>query len=411
MGALSNNFGRVQKVTFLGNTDNVNFGWFAYDSTDGHPKKCYPILNHACHTCPHAVEFPILSSYLTEEAMRDLSGQITADGWIIVERVLFPPDHTGGYFSDCYYVERDGAKAFLKVLDITNFSDLNGLLAGLSGFAYETSLVQHTTNVGLSRVVRLLESGEIEVDPKNPVAVLRRLPYLVFERGEGDIRSTVDVSLSVSNSSRFRVLHRAAAGLLQLHQANIAHQDLKPSNVIKVAKDDLKITDLGRSSMRGSVAPHDALPVAGALTYAPFELTYSYMLPDWTKRRLATDVFHLGCLIVFVFTNVVLPSQVFARLELAYRPESWGDAYDGVIPHIKAALSKVVEEVAIDFPAPFREELTSMVLDMCHPNPEQRGVAGGKRGNVGTTLWLQKYVSHFDRLEKKSTALGKAGHA
>ncbi len=65
--------GVVQKVTFLGNTDNVNFGWFAYDSTDGHPKKCYPILNHAhpysypypflfflCHTCPHADEFPIL---------------------------------------------------------------------------------------------------------------------------------------------------------------------------------------------------------------------------------------------------------------------------------------------------------------------------------------------------------------
>jgi len=40
--------GVVQKVPFLGNTDNVNFGWFAYDSTDGHPKKCYPlILNHA----------------------------------------------------------------------------------------------------------------------------------------------------------------------------------------------------------------------------------------------------------------------------------------------------------------------------------------------------------------------------
>ncbi len=36
----------VQKVTFLGNTGNVNFGWFAYDSTDGRPKKCYPFLNH-----------------------------------------------------------------------------------------------------------------------------------------------------------------------------------------------------------------------------------------------------------------------------------------------------------------------------------------------------------------------------
>ncbi len=31
--------GVVQKVTFLVDTDNVNFGWFAYDSTDSHPKK------------------------------------------------------------------------------------------------------------------------------------------------------------------------------------------------------------------------------------------------------------------------------------------------------------------------------------------------------------------------------------
>ncbi len=36
---MSQVWGMVQKVTFLGNTDNVNFGWFAYDSTDGHPKK------------------------------------------------------------------------------------------------------------------------------------------------------------------------------------------------------------------------------------------------------------------------------------------------------------------------------------------------------------------------------------
>ncbi len=32
---------------FLVDTDNVTFGRFAYDSTDGHPKKCQPILNHA----------------------------------------------------------------------------------------------------------------------------------------------------------------------------------------------------------------------------------------------------------------------------------------------------------------------------------------------------------------------------
>lgn len=39
--------GVVQEVTCLGNTDHVNSGWFTYDSTNGHPKKGYPLLNHA----------------------------------------------------------------------------------------------------------------------------------------------------------------------------------------------------------------------------------------------------------------------------------------------------------------------------------------------------------------------------
>jgi len=38
---------RGSKNNVLGNTANVNFGWFAYDATDGHPKKHHPTLNHA----------------------------------------------------------------------------------------------------------------------------------------------------------------------------------------------------------------------------------------------------------------------------------------------------------------------------------------------------------------------------
>ncbi len=55
--------GVVQKVTFLGNTDNVNFGWFAYDSTDGHPKKCYyaayaqDILDHMSAELPEVTDW------------------------------------------------------------------------------------------------------------------------------------------------------------------------------------------------------------------------------------------------------------------------------------------------------------------------------------------------------------------
>jgi len=343
--------------------------------------------------------------------MPDLIGTTTAAGWTVTEKVKFPVDHTGGHFSECFLVERGNDKAFLKVIDITKLSDVAELLAGLSAFSYETSLATHTTNLKLSRVISLLESGQLEVDPNNPVAVLRKLPYLVFERGVGDIRSTVDVSKLVSNRWRFCVLHRAAMGLMQLHGSGIAHQDLKPSNIIQMVADDLKVGDLGRSSMRGQAAPHDVLSVAGALSYAPFELTYGYLLPDWMERRIATDVFHIGCLAVFVFTNVVLPGYVFSRLDPIYHPDQWGDPYGGVIPHLTASLQTSVQEISQDFPQEFRAELVSLVLDLCNPDPLKRGHRQGTGALAGTKLWLQKFVSRFDLLEKRAAVLDRTKNA
>ncbi len=334
--------------------------------------------------------------------MPNLIGMKTISGWTITEKVTFAPDHTGGYFSECFYVEKDNVKSFLKLLDISNFTDIGKLLQGLSEFKYETQLVQVSTEKRLSRVVRLVESGELEVDPNNAVPVLRKVPYLIFERGQGDIRSTVDVSKSVSDKWRFCILHRATSGLLQLHQANIAHQDLKPSNVLLFSNEQLKIGDLGRSTQRGNNAPHDSLQIAGALSYAPFELQYSYLLPDWVQRRLATDVFHVGCLLVYIFTNIVLPTHVFDRLAPIYQPTAWGDPYPQVVPHIKAALEQSLLELADDFPLLFKDELIAIVRDMCNPDPERRGVGLGPRSNVGTTLWLQKFVSRFDIMEKRA---------
>lgn len=343
--------------------------------------------------------------------MSNLIGKQTTGGWTIVEAVAFAPDHTGGYFSECYFVEREFEKAFLKLLDISHFANFEKLLQGLSEFKYETQLVQLSTDRRLSRVVRLVESGELEVDPTNSVPLLRTLPYLVFERGEGDIRGTVDVSQAVSDKWRFCILHRAATGLLQLHQASIAHQDLKPSNVIRFPNDQLKIGDLGRSTRRGNSAPHDSLPIPGALSYAPFELQYSHVNTDWVQRRLATDVFHVGCLLVYVFTNVVLPAHVLDRLDLVYRPSAWGDPYPQVVPHIKAALEKSLAELAGDFPLAFRDELVSMVRDMCNPDPEKRGIGPGPRSNVGTSLWLQKFASRFDLMEKRVSLAARLPNA
>ncbi len=341
--------------------------------------------------------------------MLDLKGKTTPAGWLIGDPVSFAADHTGGYFSNCHYVSRDGQRAFLKALDIEKF-DITQLMGVMSGFQYESDLLGVCKDKRLNRVVQVLESDKIERDP-TASAVLRYVPFLVFELADGDIRNTVDVSASVTNQWRFYVLHQTTLALLQLHGQSIAHQDLKPSNVLVFPDARLKLGDLGRSSLRGFPAPHDSLPRPGAANYAPFEQRYGDVPSDWVERRLSSDVFHLGSLAVFAFTNICLPEYVMGKLADPYRPENWGAPYAEVMPYIQAALTQSIHEIADDFPDQFRNDLVALVLDLCHPESARRGRSDDKsKASVGL-LWLQRYASRFDILEKTARVRRSDPHA
>lgn len=330
----------------------------------------------------------------------DPIGKHTVDGWQVVEKVEFGDDHTGGHFSSCFFVEKAGKRAFLKALDIEKF-DVSVLGELLAQFEYETTLVQVCRDKRLRRIVQVLDAGTIERE--HAVVVLRRVPYLVFEiADEGDIRSSVDVSNAVPDRWRFSILHQTALALLQLHKEAIAHQDLKPSNVLVFAGEMLKLGDLGRSSRRGVPAPHDGFAVAGARKYAPFEQRYSFQVSDWIERRLTTDVFHLGCLAVYVFTNVVFPECVMEKLPDPYKPEAWGGSYAEVLPHIQAAFYESVEQVSKGFPERSRDEMQQMIVDLCNPDPAQRGRGALAANASPDLLWLQRFASRFDALEKAS---------
>ena len=341
--------------------------------------------------------------------MLNLTGKTTSGGWLIEEPVEFAADHTGGNFSSCFYVSKDGNRAFLKALDIEKF-DISVLLGVLEGFKYETNLVGICRDSKLSRIVQVLESGEIERDPAAP-PVLRRVPYLVFELADGDVRRSIDVSAAVTNQWRFYVLRQTTLALLQLHGKSIAHQDLKPSNVLKFGVDRLKLGDLGRASLRGSPAPHDSFPRPGALNYAPYEQRYDHRPTDWIERRLTADVFHLGCLTVFTFTNICFPEYVMSLLSTPYQPVNWGIGYAEVMPHVQAAVIQAVHEIAPDFPDQFRPQLVEIVLDLCHSDPTLRARTGPKNKTSVGLLWLQRYASRFDVLEKTAKVQRAPIHA
>lgn len=328
-----------------------------------------------------------------------LTGKITAGGWTVLNKVQFAADHTGGNFSDCYYVEKDGEKAFLKALDIANF-DIAKIGSSLNAFDYEVGLANLCREKRLVRIIQVIENGQIERDP-NALPALRNVPFIIFELANGDIRETVDISKTVTNQWRFQVLHQTTLALLQLHKEQIAHQDLKPSNVLRL-KDKLKLGDLGRSSLRSKPAPHDTFKIAGALNYAPFEQQYGYLSSDWLERRLCVDVFHLGCLIVFNFTNICFPASVISNLQDTYKPLNWSGPYEQVIDHIRHAMIQNLHTISKDFPEQFKKDLIDCVIDLCDPDPSIRG-RNGKQNLPANQRLLEKYVNKFDRLSKLAT--------
>jgi serine/threonine protein kinase len=343
--------------------------------------------------------------------MIDLIGKTTQDGWFLEKAATFDVDHTGGYFSTCFNVTRDDKKAFLKALNLDKF-DIRKLMNFFTEFQYEQDTLTVCRDSKMNRIVRLIEAGNIDRgDTFSPIQ--RQVPFIVFELADGDIRSSIDVSKNLSNRWRFFVLHQTTLGLLQLHAAQIAHQDLKPSNVLRFGEKQLKLGDLGRATHRSRPAPHDGLARPGHINYAPFEQRYNYTAPgEWALRRISADVFQLGTLLTYAFTSVVLPGSVLDSIEPNYHPNNWGGTYADVMPFLQAQLVKTVHELSSDLPEPFRGELTQIILDLCHADPLQRGRLGSKSGQPNTSaLWLQRYVSRFDILEKKAAVLESVRHA
>jgi hypothetical protein len=54
-------------------------------------------------------------------AVHSLEGRTLKTGWNVIEKVKSKPSSTGGNFSVCYIVEKDGVVGFLKAINILSF--------------------------------------------------------------------------------------------------------------------------------------------------------------------------------------------------------------------------------------------------------------------------------------------------
>ncbi|MEC4890779.1 MAG: protein kinase [Nitrospira sp.] len=335
-----------------------------------------------------------------------LEGLTLANDWHVLKRVEKHGTSTGGFFS-CGYIaqHKDGKQGYVKALDF--FSRLSdhtnpavALKPYIDAFVFECDLLHRCRDRKLSRVVTALDDGAVTVPGIPPPSTVQ---YIIFELADGDIRSQLAKADQVDIAWMFRSLHHIALGVEQLHSINVAHQDLKPSNVLVF--DDAsssKIADVGRAAARGVEPPHYDLVIPGEQRYAPPELLYGSAPSSWEARRMGCDAYLLGSMISSFFTTLSMTQLIQMTLDERFHWLNWHGTYEEVLPYLRAAFADALDYSAHEFPAEFRSELREALSQLCDPDPSLRGHPRDRSMKFGNPFSLQRYVSLFNLLASRA---------
>jgi len=356
----------------------------------------------------------------------ELVGKTVDDKWLIVEKLKSDDsDSTGGFFSVPYKVKHQetGEHAFLKVVDMLKALNIYQQNEGIttaeatnrvtSSHLFECELAEACTGRKMTRVVKALHHGELLLTIPGTEFKLGH-GYLLFELGQGDTHTLLKQVKPTNAAWKMRALHQTAVGLKQLHSADIAHQDLKRSNVVFFGENNAKICDLGRAVKRNRPSRNDARVVPCQLQNSPLELVYQEMPTTWEHRHFSTDLYMLGNLAFAIFVDTPITFPVIYRLPENLRPMlSWftnsgfGGDYSEVVPALRNVLAKIVTESSAIVPEEIREKWVNTVLMLCEPDPAKRGHPRDHAMGHGQKYSAERFISAFREMELRLLVHGK----
>jgi serine/threonine protein kinase len=358
-------------------------------------------------------------SGIGENPAERLQGSKLANDWVVGNKLATGQrsgnDATGGFFSVSYEAINGKKRAFLKAFDIiqpiklaiaNNELFTTELMQQLQAFEFEAHLHTLCASKKMKRIVRILDYGQTSVTPL-PGEQISTVPYMIMELADGgDVRCYIQQSKNIDYAIKLTYLRDIASGLLQLHRAQIAHQDIKPSNVMIFNEDGAKIGDLGRASQQDIASRHDAFPIAGDRTYAPPEQIYRYPLNEWFDRRERCDIYQFGSLACFLFYGVTINSLMIKYIPVKARPLEWGGEnssyeYEESLPHLLEAFNKALIDIEPQLPTWLSHELIEIIRQCSTPDFRERGSKRTIKRNP-PNLGIDRFVSDFDRLTHKA---------
>jgi serine/threonine protein kinase len=346
----------------------------------------------------------IPTSAIETSAAHNLVGIELEGGWRVVEKLTKRVQNTGSFFSVCYKVELHGKEAFLKAFNFTSFFNagtgtfMDTMKRMVVAHTYERDLSAYCRGKHVSKISVAVTSGEANVTGYGAVDIV---PYLIFEWAEGDIRDLIADRGPMDSALLFKSLHSIATGLKQLHQINVSHNDLKPSNVLVFGPGEHKICDLGSSVCAALPSPNDKLLFGGDYNYAPPEILYHADCVDRASQARLTDLYLFGSMFAFYFTNLSMTALLTNHLPLIFRTGEWTGTWVEVKEYLLPAFSEALDDLSGTIPLEFRADVVLMVEKLCFPFPERRGL-GFASGVSRYELSLERIVTKLDVLIKRA---------
>ena len=332
-----------------------------------------------------------------------LESRSLENGWTVGKKITRKQTSTGGRFSVGYEVtNKKGYKAFLKAFDFSSSQQepdpLRSLQSMLEDFNFERDLLQKCKDHKLRRIMIPIEEGKVQI--KGFSNLISTVHYLIFELAKGDIRDVMDAFDDFELAFRLRSLHHVAVGLSQLHRIGVAHQDLKPSNILFTNEEVSKIGDLGRSVDKNLSSNNDRRLVLGDQGYAPLELYYDYYNNfNEYEQRFLVDLYLLGSLIFFHFTGVSSVQALRSKLNVEL-----GRVFKEDLPNLQYAFKKTINDLEAEVKkvaGDLTKDIVQIAKELCDPDPTQRGDPKLKQTIVSNHN-IERYISKLNLLSQKA---------
>ncbi|WP_188149515.1 protein kinase family protein [Teredinibacter waterburyi] len=264
----------------------------------------------------------------------------------------------------------------------------------ITEYIFERDILEHCKALRMSKVVLALDAGELTVPNFQNGTVY----YLIFEKADGDLRQEFLNNLNHKKwRNAFKAIHHVSVGAAQLQRARIAHQDIKPSNVLCFSEES-KLSDLGRVTDEGGRSPFLGAQFTGDPRYEPIEGNFGVHGNDFIDRY-HTDIYMVGSLAYQLVTGIQMPAKMMEEARLL-TPHVFSMSYIEALPILISAFNTIIDrfhkKCEKDFGEKIAVNLKTVVFEMCHPDKEKRGAPGAKR--TAQRLSFERYVGKFNTL-------------